>query len=138
MPAPHDQTLRDRVVAAYERGVGSFATVAEIFGVGEASVNRWVNEARREGRAVPKPMGGARRSRVVDDEGEEFLRKQIKERPNSTQAELAAAFKVKFGVEISRRTIGKALARMGMTKKKHGEGHSRRNAQTSLSGGNSG
>ncbi len=41
MPEAYPLELRERVVAAYERGEGSFVTIAEKFQVGEATVNRW-------------------------------------------------------------------------------------------------
>lgn len=50
--------LRKRVVAAYERGDGTFEEVGKTFGVGEATVNRWVQLKRRSGSLAPRPHGG--------------------------------------------------------------------------------
>ena len=46
MAEAHPFELRRRVVEAYERGEGSFVTIADKFQVGEASVNRWVTQYR--------------------------------------------------------------------------------------------
>ncbi len=42
MGDPHPAELRERVVAAYCCGEGAYAVIAARFGVGEASVKRWV------------------------------------------------------------------------------------------------
>ncbi len=42
MSEPHSVELTRRIVEAYERGEGSYATVAAKFQVGEASAKRWV------------------------------------------------------------------------------------------------
>lgn len=46
--------LRQRVVEAYERGEGTQPQIAERFGVGEASVRRWVALKRKTGGLEPK------------------------------------------------------------------------------------
>ncbi len=58
MPKPHPKELRERVVAAYKAGEGTFKSLGERFMVGEASVNRWVSLARRTGSVAPTPPGG--------------------------------------------------------------------------------
>lgn len=42
MGAPISTDLRTRVVAAYKAGRGTYREIAELFGVGEASVDRWL------------------------------------------------------------------------------------------------
>ena len=59
MPAAVSQDLRKRVVKAYEDGEGSFCVLGLRFGVGEASVNRWVSLKRKFGHVTPKPRGGS-------------------------------------------------------------------------------
>lgn len=50
--------LRERVVAAYERGDGSYREVSLTFQLGEATVKRWVWQSRREGHVRPRKRGG--------------------------------------------------------------------------------
>ena len=61
MAEPYPVSLRSRVVTAYEAGEGSYATLAEQFQVGTATVKRWVAQYRREGHVRPKPRPAARR-----------------------------------------------------------------------------
>jgi transposase len=65
--------LRQRVVEAYERGEGSYATIGAKFRVGEATVNRWVNQLRDVGHLEPRKKGGGRRSDISVRELEDIL-----------------------------------------------------------------
>lgn len=66
--------VRLRVVDAYEAGAGSYATVAEQFQIGTASVKRWVAQSRRVGHLDPKPKAGGTRSTVEAPVIEALLR----------------------------------------------------------------
>lgn len=45
--------LRERAVAAYRRGAGTQAEVATLFGIGEASLRRWLRRDREPGCVAP-------------------------------------------------------------------------------------
>ena len=47
MANPYSIELRERVVGAYEAGMGSYPEIAKIFNLGEATVKRWVWRYRR-------------------------------------------------------------------------------------------
>ena len=68
MAEAHPVELRRRVAEAYESGDGSYATVAERFRVGEASVKRWVWQLRREGHVTPRPKSGGNHSDIALDD----------------------------------------------------------------------
>jgi transposase len=65
--------LRQRVVDAYERGEGSYPTIAAKFRVGEATVRRWVARYRDVGHVKPDKKGGGRKSDVSVKELEAIL-----------------------------------------------------------------
>ena len=111
MPRPHPIELRERVVAAYKAGEGSFKELARRFMVGEASVNRWVSLDRRTGSVAPSPMGGWNRERKVDEAGEVLLRDLIDNNSDCTLAELAEEYKVARGVEVSTQTMSDTAGR---------------------------
>ena len=119
MPAPYPMELRERVVAAYNNKEGGYAELAARFSVGEATVNRWVNRARREGGvAVPRPMGGARNQRVLP-EHHAFLLETLKTVPDSTLKELQQGLRETFGLKVSIRTVHYTLRKkLGMTRKR--------------------
>lgn len=70
MGTPYGLEFRKKVVKAYEMGAGSFESVGLAFGIGEATVNRWVSRARKEGSPARRPMGGARRKVVETNQSE--------------------------------------------------------------------
>ena len=65
--------LRERVVAAYERGDGSYREVSLTFQLGEATVKRWVWQSRREGHVRPRKRGGGTPSDICSLELEAIV-----------------------------------------------------------------
>ena len=125
MAAPASLDLRRRVVEAYLAGEGTYAVLAERFAVGEASVDRWLRLYRETQGVVPRPHGGGKRPRL-DDEGLQTLRALVEAQPDATLEELAGAYRAAKGVELALSVVHRALARLGLTRKKR---HSmRRNA----------
>lgn len=118
MPGPYPKALRERVVNAYNNGEGTYEELAERFQIGRATVDNWLKLARRTGSVAPRPMGGARHPRKVDEAGEELVRELLGVMPDSTLGELARAMKEERGVDVHVTTMGRCLARMGYTKKK--------------------
>ena len=117
MAYPKD--FRQRVVKAYLSGMsGGFKTTGKLFGVGEATVNRWVQVFRNEGRVQAKPVGGAQRPPLVDAEGMEWLRGTLEECPWSTSAMLVQAYEEWFGVRVSEATMKRCRRELGFSRKK--------------------
>ena len=73
MAEAHPVELRERVVEAYESGMGSYPTVAQLLRVGEATAKRWVWQFRREGHVAPHKKGGGKRSEIALEEFESIL-----------------------------------------------------------------
>ena len=61
---PLSQDLRQRIIAARERGEGT-GEVCKRFGVSRESVERFWKEYCRTGQCLPKTIGGYRRSRLA-------------------------------------------------------------------------
>lgn len=122
MPRAHPMALRERVVAAYKAGEGTYWEIAERFAVGEASVDRWVALERRTGSVAPKAAGGARRPRAISDEALKYVLSLVDDEPNWTTSELAEELLEAFGIEVSRHTVGRALVRAGYTQKRGSTG----------------
>lgn len=118
MPRPYPKELRERVVAAYRRGEGTYEVLAHRFSVGPATVNRWLARVRRQGTVEASPMGGARRQRKVNVEGEKFIADVLAEVPDSSMDELAAAYEEEFGVSMHKSTMARTVGRMGYTRKR--------------------
>ena len=88
MAEAHSVELRSRVVAAYLAGRGSYAVVASLFSVGEASVKRWVWFFRKQGHLEPQKKGGGKRSDVSREEIEAIVRRL----GDATVAEITAEY----------------------------------------------
>jgi len=58
MGAAYSQDLRDRVMAARDRGMKT-KPVADLFSVSRSWVRRVMQRRRESGRTAPRPMGGA-------------------------------------------------------------------------------
>jgi transposase len=117
--------LRQRVVAAAREGSRSPARVARCFAVGRSTVYRWLAAARDEGRLSAKPMRGGPKP-TIRDEGAATLRRLIEAEPDLTLAEYRDRLAAAGGVRVHPWTLGRALGRLGLTRKK--EGPARRRA----------
>jgi transposase len=109
--------LRRRAVDAYERGEGSIPTVAARFAVGRASLGRWLRRKREAGSVERTPRSGGNPRRVAP-EGEALLREWLADDPSAAQHALAARLAEAGQPPVSQQTVGRTLARMGLTRKK--------------------
>ena len=112
--------LRARVVAAYEAGDGSYATVAVAFALGEATVKRWVWLGRATGNLVPKAKGGGNRSSISEAD----IRKVLKRLGDATAGELTVELnRDRRGAErVHVSSMKRALQRCGYVVKKNAAG----------------
>ncbi len=109
MARTYSQDLRDRVLAAYDRGVKT-KQIAEAFAVSPAWARR-VKQCRREtGRTTPLPRGGA----TVIKIDMRRLAELVQEQPDATLMEL----RDRLDVQCTESAICLALKRLGLTFKK--------------------
>lgn len=129
MGAAYAQDLRDRILAAYDRGMMTHQ-IAEVFAVSRAWARR-VKQRRREfGQTTPRPSGGFRYRKVDLDR----LRRLVEEQPDATVREL----RERLGVECSDSAVSAGLRRLGLSLKKRRSTRPSRTAPTSRSDASSG
>jgi transposase len=116
MPKPISVDVRERVVAAHREGKGTYAQLAELFKVGEASISRWLRLDRESGTLEPKPIPG--REPKLDAKGRAVLRELVDADSDATLAELSQQVREHVGVKVVVSTVHKTLAKMGITRKK--------------------
>ena len=109
MGAAYAQDLRDRILAAYDRGMQTL-DIARLFQVSKAWARRVKQRRREHGETTPRPMGGARVVKVDS----ERLRQLVTEQPDATTRELHQ----RLGCDCSESAVGMALDRLGLTFKK--------------------
>ena len=109
MASPYSQDLRDRVLAAHDRGMKT-AQIATLFGVSSSWVRRIKQRRRETGETAPRKMGspGVRkidRDRLIELVGAD---------PDATLAEL----RDRLGITCSCWGVGKVLKQLGYSFKK--------------------
>lgn len=125
MPAALSLDLRRRIITAWQNREGSWDELAERFSVGVASVNRLVRQFRTTKSLEPLAHGGGTPHKIGPKELA-LLRRFLEERSDLTNDELADALLQEAGVSVSAATTGRAVHRLGFTRKK--KSRSRRSA----------
>ena len=117
MAKSYSGDLRRRVVLAVLEQRQPRAAVAQRFTVARSTVYRWVDAAVEEGRLAAKPMQGGPKP-VIRDEIEAVLRRLVAEDNHLTQAEYRDRLAVETGLRLHPWTLGRALRRLRLTRKK--------------------
>lgn len=117
MPWAYSVDLRELVVAAYELDP-SRTDVAEQFGLGEATVYRWVRRKREQGTVAPLPHRSGNPPRIPP-ERYELLRKIIAAEPDLNIREIRNEYARRAGGTVpSHAAMCRTLKRAGLSRKK--------------------
>lgn len=117
MGKPISNGIRERVVRAYESGRYTYRELSEVFGIGEATVNRILRRYRQTGSVAPSPHGGGA-SCVLSGSDVAALLAHVEQHNDWTAAEYAVWLREERGVEVSRSTVDRTLRSQGYTRKK--------------------
>lgn len=109
MAKPYPQELRDRVLAAYDRGMKT-RQIATVFQVSPAWARRLKQRRRETGQTRPRPMGGV----TVVKIDLTCLRQLVEQQPDATIAELHQ----RLGADCCVSAVGMALRRLRLSFKK--------------------
>ena len=107
--------LRQRVLAAVDRGMPRPQVVAT-FGVSLATIKRWLALRRERPELTARLPPG--RPRTITPEQEAALRAQVEAHRDATFAMHARLWQEARGVTLSEWTLGRAIRRLGWTRKK--------------------
>lgn len=124
MAKPYPQALRDRVLAAYDRGMKT-KQIADVFAVSPAWARRIKQRRRETGETTPRPMGGVTVVKIDMDR----LRELVTAQPDATIRELHA----RLDADCGESAVGMALKRLKLTFKKRRCTRPSRAARTSPS-----
>ena len=113
---PLSQDLRQRIVAARERGAGT-GEVCKRFGVSRKSVERFWKQHSLTGACLPKKIGGYRRSRL--EKHDRTLRRWIEGQPDLTLGELRERCREQLQVTIGTTALWHRLEQLGLSYKKN-------------------
>jgi transposase len=112
----YPSAFRQLVVMAYLQGEGSLAELADEYDVPIRTLHRWVVRAVRVSEFGPRVSPG--RPRTLDASATETLRALLAVDNDATLPMLARALAQSQGIEVSVRTVGRALERLNVTRKK--------------------
>ena len=117
--------LRQRVVAAYDAREGTQEQVAARFAVSTSWVRKILRQRRITGSIEPRPHGGGH-APAFDPASDARLRQAVRDDSDATLEELGHA----VGVACSPSAVYRALARLGITRKKSRGGRPSRIARS--------
>lgn len=112
MAKPYSYDFRQKVIAAIEMDGRKKGEVSKIFNISRNTIDLWLKRKEQTGAAIAKstkPLRG--RDKITDWEKFKTFAKENSSKTQSQMADLWAG-------EISSRTISRALARIGFTRKK--------------------
>ena len=124
MASPYSLDLRQKILQAHERGMGSQREIAEFFGVSLSFVEKLLQRVRHTGNAAAKKQGRGPSTRL-NDTAQAHVRLLVERQPDITLAELADQIDHLTGVRVSRATLCRLLQRLRMPLKKRPSMHVR-------------
>lgn len=124
---PLSQDLRERIVAAYTAGEGSYVVIGARFRVGSTVVGKLVRQKRELGTLQPQTHRRGRKP-AVSGEQEAALREHLEKHPDATVLERRDALRL----TCSEKTLWQTLRKLGWRFKKSPRGPRSKIAQTSL------
>lgn len=113
----YSNDLRRKVVEAYERGQHSQLQIAELFGVSPATVRNFIRRKRERGSPDQLPRAGGAPARI-DEAACKQLRQLLASSPDATLEEAREHLARKVGVRVGLPAICRALAKLGLPRKK--------------------
>ena len=109
------EDLRSRIVAAVDGGMPR-SEAARVFGVGRATVKRYLALRRATGQLAPRPSRGPFPIKMTALAA--ALPDRLAEAPDATLAEHCAWYETTAGVRVADTTMSRVIRRLGWTRKK--------------------
>lgn len=111
------EDLRRSIIRAWQRMDLTTVELAEIFGVGAATITRLKRVFRETGTVDPKPRAGGARA-IIGKAEARFVEALVKRQPDWSEELFAKALADEYGIVASAVTVGRAIRRLGYSVKK--------------------
>jgi transposase len=108
--------IREAIIRARQKDL-TYEQIAELLGVGRATVSRTLRLERETGDVKPRPPGGGNFS-VFHERVAELLLAIVETMPDASIRELTEAFEKQSRLSTSTASVGRALRRLGYSRKK--------------------
>jgi transposase len=109
--------LRQKIIRAYDDGLGSQRKIAELFGVSRSFVEKLLHRRRTTGDIAALPHGGGRMA-LCQQKEHDLVRRLIEKQPDATLDELCDLIAHKRKLRVSRPTMSRLLQRLDLSRKK--------------------
>jgi transposase len=116
--AAYSIDLRQKILQAYERRLGSQRALADVFGVSLSFIEKVLRRYRTVGEVGPKPHAGGPKPRL-HAAAQACVRQRVHEHPDATLAELCAHVADSTGVRVSLATMCRTVQRLDLPRKKN-------------------
>jgi transposase len=115
--AAYSIDLRQKILHACERRLGSQRALADLFGVSLSFVEKLLRRHRTTGSVAPKPHAGGQKP-ALDAAAAALVRQLVHDHTDVTLEELCARVAAERGVRVSMATMCRVLQRLGLPRKK--------------------
>lgn len=112
--------LRQKIVAAYQRGEGTIDEIASLFSVGPTFVKKMLRLHREGSDLSPLPHAGGHTPKL-SDKHLQMIRAEIARNNDATAQQLRELLRKRASVEVSQPTISRTLARLNLRRKKNSD-----------------
>ncbi len=116
MPASYSKDLREKIVNAYQKGLGSMHKVAKIFEVSTCSVKKYVSLFKRNIELTPGKSTG--RTPALGKPELQILHEMVIKKPDKTLAEYCQLFHNETDILIGKSIMDRAFKKLNITRKK--------------------
>jgi transposase len=110
--------LRQKILHACERRLGSQQAIADMFGVSLSFVEQLLRRHRTTGAIAPKPHAGGQRPRL-DATAQAQVRRLVHDQPDATLEELCTRAVETTGIRVSVPTMCRVVQRLGLPRKRN-------------------
>jgi transposase len=114
--AAYSIDLRQKILRAWERHLGSQRRIADIFGVSLAFVEKGLRQHRTTGNIAPKPPAGGQKPRLGAG-AQAVVQRILGANPAATLEEVCTGVAAETGVRVSVPTMCRVLQRLGLPRK---------------------
>jgi transposase len=115
--ATYSIDLRQKILQACERRLGSQRALADLFGVSLSFVEKLLRRRRTTGDIAPRPHAGGQRP-SLDAAATTLVQQLVHDNADLTLEELCARVADERGIHVSVATMCRVLQRLGLPRKK--------------------
>jgi len=116
MTRPFSIELREKIVNAYNKGLGSAKDIAQIFAVTPRTVFRYLKMQREKGDLSPEPIPG--RPPILTDTNLAIIKKIVLGNTDGTLEQYRSKFYEATGIDVTIVTIFNACETLNLRRKK--------------------